>query len=141
LLAVMLPIESATNTGQGAFEGLSWSVTEQSTNKDAAIALLNFMINDEAAIKALQYVRGVSPSSKVRGIVEGGMSDEDKISSGSTYISQVMENPSASKPLDPAGASKVGPLLRKINEDISFGKSSVADATESFFQQAERILR
>lgn len=141
LAAVMLPIDGAENTGQGAFEGLSWSITEQSENKDAAVALLSFMINDPGAIEALQYVRGISPSSKVREMVEAGMSDEARESSGSAYITRVMENPTSGKPLDPAGASAVGPLLRKINEQISFEQSTVEEGVEEFFRQAARELR
>ena len=141
LAAVMLPIASPDNTGQGAYEGLSWSITQQSENKDAAIALLNFMINDPGAIQALQYVRGISPSATVRGLVEAGMSEEERESSGSAYISRVMENPTSGKPLDPAGASAVGPLLRRINENISFDQSTVEEGVEEFFTQAARELR
>ena len=41
----------------------------------------------------------------------------------------------------PLGMRAVGDLMRRVNEDVGFGKSSVADGANNFVNQANALLR
>lgn len=137
-----MPYEDASNSGQSPTFGLSFSIISGSKNQDEAAKLLQFLTHDPKAVQALGFTRGVTPSSTYNEIASQGMSDDDLERSGVTYIESLREfSAGATPPPPPRGGEVQQRLLRRINEEIAFERSSIQEGVDAFFAEATAILR
>ena len=117
-----------------------WSVASTSKNPDKAADLINFMINDDAAIKALGVVLGVPPSKHATDIL--ALDPTTDAGKAVKYAQELGESDKISTPPAPwpKGYSQLATLFVKLSQDISFGKSNPAQAATDFYSQAKQVL-
>ncbi|QFZ20134.1 ABC transporter substrate-binding protein [Saccharothrix syringae] len=132
-----LPSDVA-ETGMAALPPVSFAVARRSEHKEAAVKLLDFLLNDPAAGKLLGASRGVPPNEEIRAQVcaaaEGGTkavcdyeeAQKDKI--GPAFGAW------------PTGASAIKRDFQRTYDDVIFGRVGAADAARRVIQDAEKSL-
>ena len=117
-----------------------WSVASTSKNPDKAADLINFMINDDAAIEALGVVLGVPPSKHATDLL--ALDPTTVAGKAVKYAQDLGASDKASTPPAPwpKGYSQLATLFTKIGQDISFGKSDPAKGAADFYSQSKQIL-
>lgn len=119
------------------------STSADSESPEQAAQLLNFLVNDTKAVKALGISHGVPVSEEVRQEIKGSgdLSPlEQKIYENAESAIQY----SSPRVIYPVGASELvgigDTVIGRINERIAFGEISVAQGVDEFFSEAERAL-
>ncbi|MFD4022194.1 ABC transporter substrate-binding protein [Streptomyces sp. NPDC058576] len=125
----------------GAYiKAANWlSVYSKAKNTDAAVALIDFFVNDLETGKLLGIDRGAPPSAKVREAVKPTLDKE-----GKKFLAYLETASQDVTPLDvPAakGAGTVYAELIKAAEEIGFGRASVSEGADRLYAEAERALR
>jgi len=117
-----------------------WSVASTSKNPDKAADLIDFMINDDAAIKALGVVLGVPPSKHATDVL--ALDPSTDAGKAVKYAQDLSTSDKASTPPAPwpKGYSQLSTLFTKTAQDISFGKSNPAQGATDFYGQAKQVL-
>jgi multiple sugar transport system substrate-binding protein len=124
--------------GQYLKPAMLWSVSAQSKQKEAAVRLLNFFVADPEAGKLLGVERGVPPSDAVRKAVTTTL---DELSQAmADYITMISDKVGPLPPPPPNGAGEVATLLRRVNEQVGFGRLSPADGAKQFVAESNAIL-
>jgi multiple sugar transport system substrate-binding protein len=120
--------------GQYLKPSMLMSVSAQSQNKDAAVAFVNYLVEDSDGTKALGVERGVPASDKIRKALTAGLDDNSKLVVD--YIGRLTPQVGPLPPPPPNGAGENAFLLKKVAEEVAFGRSSPADAGTKFTEQA-----
>ena len=115
-----------------------WSVSAQSKQQEAAVKLVNFFVADAEAGKLLGVERGVPASDLVRKVVAPTL---DELSQAmADYITLIGDKVGALPPPPPHGAGEIATLLRRVNEQVGFGRLSPADGAKQFVAESNAIL-
>ncbi|MBP3951921.1 ABC transporter substrate-binding protein [Bacillus suaedae] len=135
----LLPALEGGTHGNWIRPSMSFSISEQSKQHEAAALLIDFLTNSIEANEILKADRGVPISSEVRehlaSIVEG------PVKATFDYLELVADYTSPADPLSPAGESEVRGSFIRIVELIKYDKISPADAAKQFREEAEAILQ
>jgi multiple sugar transport system substrate-binding protein len=115
-----------------------FSISAGSKNSEIAAQVINFYVKDLDAVKALGVERGVPASKTSRDTVAGILDDLGK--NMLDYVALVIENASPLPPPPPKGAGEVSVLLRRVNEEVGFGKATAQEAAANFLKEANSIL-
>jgi multiple sugar transport system substrate-binding protein len=114
-------------------------ISPTSTNIEGAVAMLKFLTTDPGATKAMGLARGVPIPEQLRATVAGGASGLDRAVLDNYEL--VTSKDPAPLQMYPPGASKLlQTSLRNVNQVVGFGQASVAEATATFFADAEVAL-
>jgi pectin-derived oligosaccharide transport system substrate-binding protein len=124
--------------GQYLKPAMLLSVAAHTKEPKPAIKLVDFYMNDKDAGLVLGVERGVPASSKVRAAVEPTLDDLGKAQT--QYISFIADKVGALPPPPPGGAGEVQQVLRRVNEQVGFGKLTVADGAKQFVTEAKAIV-
>ncbi len=114
------------------------SVSARSANKEEAAKVVQFLVNETDGVKALGIERGVPGSSAAQKVLAPDM---DAI--GKLQIDYVADTAKIGVPLPPPppkGAGEIEVLLRRVADSVAFGRSSVKDGAQQFFNEATAIL-
>jgi len=114
------------------------SVYAKTKEPKATIKLVDFYMNDKEGGAILGVERGVPASSAVRKSIEPTLGELDQAQT--QYISFITDKVGALPPPPPGGAGEVQQLLRRVNEQVGFGKLTVADGAKQFVTEAKSIL-
>jgi multiple sugar transport system substrate-binding protein len=124
--------------GQYLKPAMLWSVAASSKEPKSAVEVVDFYMNDKDADLVLGVERGVPASAAMRQTVEPTL---DELGRAQTqYVSFIGDKVGALPPPPPSGAGEVQSLLRRVNEQVGFGKLSVADGAKQFVVEAKAIL-
>lgn len=142
----MIPMPRGNNgeIGDIGRPGLAFSVYKNSEAKDAAIAFVDFMTNNEEAAKALKTSRGVLPTKVQRDVLmstEGVLTDIDRKVFEVTGIAA--EAGMRRFYPGPKGYSEVfgwTKLMEKIGQEIAFNKISIDEGVAKFIDEAQQII-
>jgi len=132
------------NGGKGAKPGqylkpaMMWSVAAQSKQAEAAVKLVSYFVADLEAGKVLGVERGVPPSSAVRNVVTPTLDDLGRAMVD--YISLVSDKVGPLPPPPPRGAGEIQSVLRRVNEQVGFGRLTPADGAKQFVAEAAAVL-
>jgi multiple sugar transport system substrate-binding protein len=115
------------------------SVFKGSTKKDAAVDVINFLVNDPEAGKILGTERGLPSNMDVRKLIEQTVTDANM------KQSIAFENDLSSKfgpapGVPPKGHATVKSELRKAAENVQYGRATPAAAADAFFAAATAAL-
>ena len=99
---------------------------------------ISFFLHNPAAIKVLGVERGVPASAKARQIVKPTLKDYD--AAQIDFFDKYSGMTRAKTVLDPTGAGDVGTALTNATQSVALGKSSVADAVDKFWSDANKAL-
>ena len=139
-----LGLSTFPDGGQGAKPGqylkpaMLWSVSAQSKQPEAAVKLVNFFVADLEAGKLLGVERGVPPSSAVRNAVTPTLDELGRAMAD--YITLISDKVGPLPPPPPRGAGEIQTVLRRVNEQVGFGRLSPADGAKQFVAEATAIL-
>lgn len=137
LRAAPLPSDAA-ESGMAAFPPVSYAVARRSEHKEAAVRLLDFLINDAKAGELLGASRGVPANEDVRAQVCGAATGGTK----AVCDYQAAQRDKIGPAFDPwpVGASAVKRDFQRTYDDVIFGRVGVAEAARRVVQDAEQSL-
>jgi multiple sugar transport system substrate-binding protein len=115
-----------------------WSVAAHTREPKAAAKVVDFYVNDKAANLILGVERGIPAAAPVRAAVAPSLDELGRAQAD--FITFISDKVGALPPPPPAGAGEVQMVLRRVNEEIGFGKLSVNDGAKQFVTEAKGIL-
>jgi multiple sugar transport system substrate-binding protein len=115
------------------------SVSASSKNADAAVAFVNYLVEDPEGTKALGVERGVPASEKIRNALTPELDELGKTMV--EYIQMLTPKVGSLPPPPPNGAGENSFLLKKVAEEVAFGKLSTNEGGEKFVEQAAANLK
>lgn len=113
---------------------LYFSISADTKDPDAAVALLDYLINSEDANAILLGERGVPASTAISDYIYDLVSETEQESF--TYVTDVITpNCSPINPPDPSGMSELNDTLRKTVEKVSYGESTPEEAAQEYYDK------
>jgi len=124
--------------GQYLKPSMLLSVYARTRQPEAAVKLVDFYVASKDAGMILGVERGVPASAAVRKAVEPTL---DELGNAmASYVVFVSDKVSALPVPPPQGAGEIQTVLRRVNEQIGFGRLSVADGAKQFIAEANAVL-
>ncbi|MET8757304.1 extracellular solute-binding protein [Lentzea sp. NPDC004782] len=114
------------------------SASARTKNKDAAVKLIDFLLNDPDAGKILGANRGLPANLKIREAVAQNLGGANKVIFD--YEKAVDAKLGDAPPAPPKGDGAVYKLMQRKHEEIVFGKKTIDQAADEFFKDAEQAL-
>lgn len=105
---------------------------------EEAAKFLNFWINDPDAVKVIGASRGVPPTPASAQLVAAP--DAGGQRTPQEYVALIREIGSPMDSLTPKGGREVYDLLKRTAQEVQFKRSTVSEAVDSFFTQANAIV-
>jgi multiple sugar transport system substrate-binding protein len=124
--------------GQYLKPAMQLSVSARSKEPKAAVQVVDFFMNDKDANLVLGVERGVPASSSVRAAVEPTLDELGK--SMAQYVAFISDKVGPLPAPPPTGAGEIQSVLRRVNEQIGFGRQSPAEGAKQFVTEAKAIL-
>jgi multiple sugar transport system substrate-binding protein len=124
--------------GQYLKPSMLLSVYSRTKHPEASAKLLDFYVANKDAGIILGVERGVPASAKVREAVQPTL--EELGNAMAAYVAFVSDKVSPLPPPPPQGAGEIQTVLRRVNEQIGFGRQSVADGAKQFIAEATAVL-
>jgi len=122
-------------SAQWARASMYLSVFKGCANKDEAVDLVNFLVNDTEAGKILGTERGLPSNLDVRAAVESSVTDAN-MKTSIAFENDISTKFGTAPPVPPKGHSTVRSELRKAAESVQFGKATSAQAADGFWAAA-----
>jgi multiple sugar transport system substrate-binding protein len=136
---VLYPLPQVNgNTGMLPKPAQMLSVFSRSKHAKEAIQLMNFLLNDPDAAKALGGSRGLQPNLDIRASMASSATDQavkDIYAFEADNKSRL--NPPSVTP--PKGDSQVLTLMQRTYQDVAFGRTGVSEAANSFYSQTRQL--
>jgi multiple sugar transport system substrate-binding protein len=137
LALVSLPTVDG-KTGMFAQPSMMLAVSAQSQYPKQATELLNFLVNNAGAAKALGTSRGLFPNQQVRQQLSGSAAGAAKTVYGYEGANQSAMAPTT--PAPPKGDCELLTLMQKVYQQVAFGQLSPDQAAAQFMQQAKETI-
>lgn len=141
-LNLMTPVWASADTGPGYYPRPTscLSLNAKSANKTEAVRLMDWFVSDPESASILGLVSG-PPASRpaletVLALKDISPSDQKVLRYSQSALAKAGKAPRT----HPAQRA-VNDLMRRTNESVGFGSSSVKDAAESFVAQANVIIK
>ena len=116
-----------------------FSVASGSSNKEEAVKVLNYLINDIDCNNVLLAERGVPAPVNVADAIAPLLPEESQ--KEIKFINEVVTpNSSTMSPCSPVGAAEVFSLMEDMVEKILYGQLTSAEASSEFYNQGNAIL-
>ena len=114
-------------------------VSANSKNTEEAVKVINYITNSEACNNILLGERGVPVSAKIAEKITPKLDALDQ--KVVAYINDVVTpNSTKANPPLPEGAAEVDDLQKQLEEQISYGQISAADAAKKLFEEGNELL-
>jgi multiple sugar transport system substrate-binding protein len=126
-------------SAQWARASMYLSVFRNSKNKDAAVDVINFLVNDLEAGKVLGTERGLPSNLDVRSAVATSVTDAN-MKTSIAFENDLTPKFGPAPPVPPKGHATVRSELRKAAESVQYGRAAPAAAAEAFFTAATAAL-
>jgi multiple sugar transport system substrate-binding protein len=137
---VMYPLpQMGGNTGMLPKPAQMLSVYSKSQHPKEAVTLMNFLLNDPEAAKALGASRGLQPNLTIRADMQNSATNPAvKAVYAYEADNKARLNPAAVTP--PKGDSQVLTLMQRTYQDVAFERQTVQAAATSFFNQTKQLV-
>jgi multiple sugar transport system substrate-binding protein len=116
-----------------------WSIAAKAPNRDRALDLLNFMINDIEANRTVGPTRGVPISTTVADGIFDSLGPDDQRSM--EYIRDLAKEELVTAQPAPVGSTAVMAAIEAIDPEVTFGRMAPRDAAKRLIKEAKDILR
>ena len=132
------------NVGPGSKLGhylkpsMFWSIAATTKNPEEAIRIVNFFVAEAEGAKPIAAERGVPAFAAMRKAITPELDDLGKAMVD--YISFVSDKVGALPPPPPKGAGEIQFVLKRVNEEVGFGKTKVTDSGKVLVTAAASIL-
>src|SRR5262249_45488383 len=103
-----------------------WSVYANSKQPEEAVKIVNYYVEDKDAARVLKVERGVPASAKVRELISPDLDALDRESVQYVALASERVGPLPLPP--PNGAGEIQQTLKRINEEVGFGRLAAAAA-------------
>lgn len=135
------PYPSDNNETLGSYRKPSQliSASARTKNKDAAVKLIDFLLNDPDAGKVLGANRGLPANLKIREAVAQNLSGANKVIF--EYEKSVDAKLGDAPPAPPKGDGAIYKLMQRKHEEVVFGKKTIDQALDEFWRDAEEALK
>jgi multiple sugar transport system substrate-binding protein len=124
--------------GQYLKPAMLLSVYANTKAPEQAVKVLDFFVSNTEAGKLLGVERGVPPSRAVRRVIEPTLDELGRTMA--QYIGHVSDKVGALPPPPPQGAGEIQMVLRRVNEQIGFGRLDLAKGAAQFMAEAKAVL-
>ena len=115
-----------------------FSVSANTKNPDAAVALLNYLINSEECNDILLGERGVPASTAIAESIKSKLSETDQ--KAMDYVTEIITpNCSPIDPPNPEGWSEFSDTLSKLQESVGYGEVTPEDAAKQLVAKAAEL--
>ncbi|MCR5671007.1 MAG: extracellular solute-binding protein [Butyrivibrio sp.] len=115
-----------------------FSVSTDTKNPDAAVALLNYLINSEECNDILLGERGVPASTAIAASIKSKISETDQ--KAMDYVTDVITpNCSPIDPPNPEGWSEFSDTLSKLQESVGYGETTPEEAAKQLSEKAAEL--
>lgn len=134
-----VPQGSAGDLSGQFIKGLDlWSISAGSKHAEDAAKLVDFLINDDAAVKAIGILLGVPPSKQARDLVKADADSAGARAIG--YIEEIADKVGPAPAAWPKGYGELLTTFSRIAENIGFGKSDPTAGAQEFVDTAAKTL-
>src|SRR5215204_3756615 len=116
-----------------------WSATSKTKNPEAAIAWINWFVNDQAAADIDKAERGIPPNTEIVAAVTPKLSEAQQVVS--KYITDIKSEVTDTPIAPPPGGGTLAEVLFRNGLDVLFGKASTADAAQKFVDEVKSNLQ
>ena len=125
--------------GQYLKPSMLMSVSASSKNKDAAVAFVNYLVENPDAAKILGVERGVPASEAMRKELTPTLDALGK--QMADYIQKLTPKVGPLPPPPPNGAGENSFLLQKVSQEVAFGKMSSEEGGKSYSEKAAANIK
>ncbi|GIE85251.1 ABC transporter substrate-binding protein [Actinoplanes regularis] len=129
---------AGTGIGQFTQPPMMISVAQRTKNQDAALAFVDFFLNDPEAGALLGMARGLPPNLKIRETLSGTLTDEWK--TVADYEALVGPKLLPAPPPPPKGAGVVKTQFQLIYDDVMNGKATPEKAAPRLMSEIQQAL-
>lgn len=113
--------------------GIFWSVASSSGAPEAAVAFLEYLLNDLSAGKHLGVERGVPPNTDVRDAIKADLEGTELATV--EFVDAVTPEVGTDPEVAPMGGSIFESLLSRVGESFMFGEIDAAAAAQSMVDE------
>jgi multiple sugar transport system substrate-binding protein len=114
------------------------SIYARTPQPEAAAKLVDFYVSNPEAALLLSVERGVPASAAIRKLLEPTLDELGRTTA--QYVSFIADKVGALPPPPPQGAGEIQMVLRRVNEQIGFGRLTVAAGAKQFVAEATAAL-
>lgn len=115
-----------------------FSISANTSDPDAAVAVLDYLINSVEANEILLGERGVPASTAVSDAIIDQISEVEQ--EAYAFVNDVVTpNCSPINPPDPEGSTELSDTLQKIQEKIGYGECTAQEAAEEYYAKGVEI--
>ncbi|MBX6722854.1 MAG: extracellular solute-binding protein [Dactylosporangium sp.] len=137
---VMYPLPQVNgNTGMLPKPAQMLSVYSKSKHPKEAVQLMNFLLNDPEAAKALGASRGLQPNLDIRADMASSATDP-AVKAVYAYEAENKDKLNPASVTPPKGDSQVLTLMQRMYQEVAFERQSVQKAAESFYSQVQQTI-
>src|SRR5690606_3546778 len=131
------PTSNPDNSGLYLKPSMLLSVSARTEHPTEAAKLVDFLVNDPEAAKILGTNRGIPATNAALDAIELNEVDKQIVE----YEKSVEDSMQPAPPPPPPGAGSIEQTFSDINEEINFKRTTVDQAVEKFFSEAEQALK
>jgi multiple sugar transport system substrate-binding protein len=134
----MYPQGAGPHPGHYLKPSMMWSIYARSKAKEEAVKFANFTVKDHDAARIIGTERGVPASPEIQKVVADGLDDMGK--TVVQYIAMVSDRVGPLPPAPPKGGGEIQTLLRRVAEQVGFGRLTPAEGGAQYVSSAKSIL-
>lgn len=129
---IILPPSDTDVSGVAVLPSQFWAIAAGSDHPEEAALLVDWLLNQPEAAAIIKSDRGLPFNPDTLSVVEPLLAPEDALAA--SYLQQVLEGGVVAPP-QPAGGGILNEMTQRIESDIIFGRSSIADGAAQWIQE------
>ncbi|MFE5705128.1 ABC transporter substrate-binding protein [Rhodococcus koreensis] len=115
-------------------------ISADSDNVQTAAEFVNFFANDPGAIRAFQSDNGVVPGPRSQDTLLSDPATPAGVRRSITVLRELVDAGDVASTTYPKGITTLTNDLRRLYEDVTFGRTDISEAVDDFFGAARRAL-
>lgn len=120
--------------------GAQLAIPANCSNPDAAVAFINYLINDVDAYSQMGLLYGIPTNTRILDGIADMMTDTEKMVVN--FINDVLlPNGAPVYPPEPAGSKEVEGVINTVTDQVMYGELTAAEAAEELYTQGNAILQ
>jgi multiple sugar transport system substrate-binding protein len=136
LKLVLMPGPNA-DKGMDIRAGIHMSMSKSSKNRNEAALFMHYIINDIEANKILNAQRGMPVNSRVREALKPTFNTQQQAIAD--YLDLVGDHSSPVDPPAPSGTTQLDTLLKDLEQQIAFEKTTPKDAYKKLVEMGKQV--
>jgi multiple sugar transport system substrate-binding protein len=116
-----------------------WSASSKTKNPDAALALINYLVNSTDAGLIQLAERGIPANTDVQAAVTPKLTTGDL--AAQKFLADIKPELSDTPIAPPPGAGQAGTIMFRYLTDVLYGRQSSADASSKFVTELKSVIK